>query len=175
MQTLPDTKLAHIPDMLNGYINHFELRTSSFPVVICASPFLQVVPRKHGEVSRTPFVERVSWLTRYLNKTEVLKERILKLINQYGMLRLYSGENSLRDWINEAKRARFYLNLAELVRSELKKPEAEQATVAELLETTFLLTHPQCHSIHNALGEDRHFFDIVVDFVQDEALDLLRK
>ena len=76
----------------------------------------------------------------------------------------------MTDWVEEAKRACFYLELANFLRSESKKSKPKQATVAELLEATRLNTPLQSDSIHYATGDDRRFLAITMQSVQNDAL-----
>lgn len=143
---------------------------SSFPLVVCAAPFVSEFLRKPRKLPNVRIVERLSRLTKHLDNAQKLKAQILRIAGDYGMLSLAPKRNSLQDWTNEAKRALLYLNLADLVRGELKKPDYEQATVAEMLEAARPPAHLRSDSIYQAEEDDRQFLSIVMQFTQDDTL-----
>ena len=138
---------------------------SGYPRVVAAASILE--PDQELKIR---CVEVIAKLTRYFNDERKLKHRILEAASVYGPLETEGRPNDLIAWREAAKHAKFYLTLAEWVRQEIKKPEAERSSAKQLLELARLPPHLRGPTGYRYAAADISLLIIPVRFGNDDIV-----
>lgn len=129
-----------------------EAPKGGYPRLVASLPVVE--PYKPPEEK---VINAVTRLTRYADKPNKLKEQVLQLASTYGLLNRAGRRNSLNDWLETAKEMRWLLDLAEVLRGEMKKPVAEQGSAAEALDAARPPSHLHLNPKYRFNGDERFF------------------
>ena len=138
---------------------------SGYPRVVAAKSILE--PDQEPKVR---CVEAIAKLTKHFDDEQKLKHHILEIASVYGPLETEGRPNNLIAWREAAKHAKFYLTLAEWVRQEIKKPEAERSSAKRLLELARLPSHLRGGTGYRYAAADFALLIIPMKFGDDDVV-----